>query len=297
MTLGERLAADGRRLVAGRSWQPPSMLALRPLLARVAALPTPATQRYRRVEAPAAPPGAPLPAPEAPPGEPLPAAVQERLRGLVGPAASAMRVHHNTAAEAFARTQNADAVAVGNDVYFRTGRYRPYDRDGLAVIAHEATHVGESAGSAATWRRATGRGTADEEHAARRVERLVAGPGRWPPLGGPGMRVTPPGGPAQPVTGPGRWRSGAAPAVVPLAPGPVPVTAVVPAARPAAAPGTAAPAAPPGGVAGGRHAMTAAAGRDTEPADAPPGVDFEELRRVLYRDMIGQLRIDFERGA
>jgi hypothetical protein len=276
MTLGERLAADGRRLVAGRTWQPPPVLALRPLLARVAALPTPATQRYRRVEAPTGF--------EAAPGEPLPAVVQEQLRGLVGPAVAAMRVHHDAAADTFARTRDADAVAVGTDVYFRTGRYRPYDRDGLALIAHEATHVDESAVTAATWRRATGRGVADEEHAAQRVERQVAGPAVAPIAPRP-VSVTP---------------------VVPLVPRPVPVTPVVPApvshgpvAPPPVTPPpvTPPPAPTPDRAAGRGHVMTAAAGRDTEAVDAVPGVDFEELRRVLYRDLIGQLRVDFERGA
>jgi hypothetical protein len=278
-------------VAAARTWQPPAVLALRPLLARIAALPTPDTQQYRRVEAPADAPlptartiaEARFPAGEAPvlpapsregvpsasgaatAGERLPAVVQERLRGLVGPPGAAMRVHHDAAADAFARTSGADAVAVGPDVYFRTGRYHPLDRDGLALVAHEATHVAESAASAATWRRATGRGAADEEQAARAVERLVAGADGSP--GGHGA-----------VTA----------AVVPLAAGPVPVPAVVP---------PAATAPPPATVPGGVHVLTAAEGRDIEGAGAVPGVDVEELRRVLYQDMIGQLRVEFERGA
>jgi hypothetical protein len=285
-TLGERLAADGHRLIGSRQPAAPWRAALRPLLDRVAQLPTPAASHYRRTEAPLnardlVPPPPDEPATMADPGgEPLPGAVENQLHGLVGAAAGAMRVHHDAEADAVARVHSADAVTFGRDVFFRAGRYRPDERAGLALLAHEATHVRESTRSASTWRRATARGIADEEREAGQVERAVAASER---------RVA---------------SAPAAPLVVPAAAHPQHVerAAVVPerwpaGARATAVMGTASP--PPQPAASPGPAMTAAVGRelDAKAGVAGPAVDFEELRRALYRDMLGQLRSELERGA
>jgi hypothetical protein len=52
-------------------------------------------------------------------------------------------------------------------------------------------------------------------------------------------------------------------------------------------------------AAGPGPAMTAAVGRDLDAEAGAAGapVDLEELRRVLYRDMLAQLRSELERGA
>ncbi|MEA2532952.1 MAG: hypothetical protein QOJ93_763, partial [Actinomycetota bacterium] len=40
-----------------------------------------------------------------------------------------------------ARAIGADAFAWSHHIFFRDGAYRPDTRDGLALLAHEATHT------------------------------------------------------------------------------------------------------------------------------------------------------------
>jgi Domain of unknown function (DUF4157) len=118
-------------------------------------------------------------APPAEPGAPghghddLPAAARSRLRTAVGPAAEAMRVHHDDRADTLARDLRADAVTLGRDVYFRHGRLRPQDARGFALLVHEATHVMALLRPGASWRRATGAGTHAEEAEALANERAA----------------------------------------------------------------------------------------------------------------------------
>ena len=68
----------------------------------------------------------------------------------------------------------------------------------------------------------------------------------------------------------------------------------------AAAAAAASPAAAAQSTAAAMQPMAAASDRDMaeEPTPAPtPGPSFQELREALYRDLMRQLRIDFERGG
>lgn len=100
---------------------------------------------------------------------PLPPAVRERLRIVIG-AAPIVHVHEGEAADAFVRRERADAVAVGQDVYFRHGRFRPDDEGGFALLAHEAVHAAAATEPNASWLRSTARARADEEVSARAAE-------------------------------------------------------------------------------------------------------------------------------
>ncbi|MDX3117087.1 DUF4157 domain-containing protein [Streptomyces scabiei] len=197
----------------------------------------------------------------------LPATARSRLRAVVGPAAEAMRVHDDERADSLARARRADAVTVGQDVYFRHGRLRPRDERGFALLVHEATHVMALLRPGASWRRATGAGVRAEEAEAMAGERSAwsgAGSPRRP--SGPGLPARP--HPARPTAHP----SGAAH-------GP-------PAASPAD------PATPP--------AMRAPADRDAPTAttaDAGPPIDLNALKRELVDDLMRQLRNEFERGG
>lgn len=110
-------------------------------------------------------------------GERLPAVVRERLRSRVGPAADAMRIHHDETSHRVADAHDADAVASGADVYFRRGRYQPHDEAGFALLAHEATHVSRSIQPNTAWRPMLPEVQADEAAAIaleRDVRRRVA---------------------------------------------------------------------------------------------------------------------------
>jgi hypothetical protein len=52
-----------------------------------------------------------------------------------------IRIHTTAAADRLARRTGADAVTAGNSIYFRNGAFAPQTRSGLALLAHEATHV------------------------------------------------------------------------------------------------------------------------------------------------------------
>ncbi|WP_405542689.1 DUF4157 domain-containing protein [Streptomyces goshikiensis] len=221
---------------------------------------------------PAPPPRPPSAAPDGPRGDVLPAATRARLRGAVGPAADALRVHQDEPADALARARRADAVTVGRDVYFRRGRLRPQEERGFGLLVHEATHVLALMRPGAAWHRATGAGARAEEAEALAAERAAA-PGAFPQTGSP-------------LPGPSA-RSGAVPARPPGS------AAVAPAAAPAVAPAPA----PPSASAAAR-AMAAPADREAAgAAPAPPPVDVQALRRELIDDVMRRLRDESERGG
>ncbi|MFO0745307.1 MAG: DUF4157 domain-containing protein [Myxococcota bacterium] len=100
-------------------------------------------------------------------GRALPAAAQStlenRLAALGRPLdLGPVRVHDGPEAAALCRELRANAFAVGRHGVFAAGRYQPGDEAGLALIAHELTHV---------WQQATG---LVAPHAAREDKGLEA---------------------------------------------------------------------------------------------------------------------------
>jgi hypothetical protein len=192
------------------------------------------------------------------PGHPLPPTARSRLRALAGPAADAMRVHNGPASDALARAAGADAVTVGRDVHLREGRYAP-DRDrGLALLAHEATHVAAALDPGPGWNRATG--ADEEERRARHLERLVLGTAAPVPVA---TSLPPSPGPSG-APDPAQWPSARTSSVTAPAP---------------TAPG----------------ARTAATDRDLGATAVGP--DLESLRRGVVADVMRQIRTEFERGG
>ncbi|MFO0746220.1 MAG: DUF4157 domain-containing protein [Myxococcota bacterium] len=56
---------------------------------------------------------------------------------------AAVRIHDDDDADALCREVGARAFAVGDHIAFRRGAFRPDSRDGLALLGHELTHVGQ----------------------------------------------------------------------------------------------------------------------------------------------------------
>lgn len=68
-------------------------------------------------------------------------AVRMRLAPVLGFDPGIARIHHGPAAARAARALRAEAFAVGRDVFFAEGRFETRTPAGLALLAHELTHV------------------------------------------------------------------------------------------------------------------------------------------------------------
>jgi hypothetical protein len=191
-------------------------------------------------------------------GTPLPAATREQLREIVGPAVDVARVHTDEHADAVARKERADAVTIGPEMYFRAHTYSPDDPAGLGLIAHEVTHVAEWTRPSAAWHRATDAGVRAEERVARQHERSAIHVPISPLLSRLPSVVRPHASTPRTVS--------------------APATTQATAGRP----------------------MKADIDRAPIDAPAPPAQanpNLEMMRRTLFRDLMNQIRVEFERGS
>jgi outer membrane biosynthesis protein TonB len=74
-------------------------------------------------------------------GAPLDAGVREKMETHMGADFSGVRVHTGGETDQLTNTLQAKAFTTGQDVFFRSDQYRPGDRNGQELIAHELTHV------------------------------------------------------------------------------------------------------------------------------------------------------------
>jgi hypothetical protein len=74
-------------------------------------------------------------------GSALDSGVQQKMESSLGYDFSGVRVHTGGEATAAAKSVQAQAFTVGNDVVFNEGKYNPSSSDGQRTIAHELTHV------------------------------------------------------------------------------------------------------------------------------------------------------------
>jgi hypothetical protein len=74
-------------------------------------------------------------------GQPLDDVVRSDMEGRFGQDFSGVRVHTDGQASESARSVNAHAYTVGNDIVFAGGRYEPGSSTGQRTLAHELTHV------------------------------------------------------------------------------------------------------------------------------------------------------------
>lgn len=74
-------------------------------------------------------------------GQPLDVSVRRELEEQLGHDLGRVRLHTDRDAAALTDLLGADAVAVGQDVLFREGAYRPGTADGLRLLAHELLHT------------------------------------------------------------------------------------------------------------------------------------------------------------
>jgi hypothetical protein len=74
-------------------------------------------------------------------GRPLEQSVRIAMERRLGHDLGSVRVHTDAAAGASARSVNADAYTVGEDIVFQSHAYRPQTAAGRRILAHELAHV------------------------------------------------------------------------------------------------------------------------------------------------------------
>ncbi|MEU4496759.1 DUF4157 domain-containing protein [Streptomyces sp. NPDC023998] len=74
-------------------------------------------------------------------GQPLDLSVRRELEEQLGHDFSRVRLHTDRDAGQLTEMLGADAVAVGQDIFFREGTYRPGTADGQRLLAHELLHT------------------------------------------------------------------------------------------------------------------------------------------------------------
>ncbi|MEE1803290.1 DUF4157 domain-containing protein [Streptomyces sp. JV176] len=74
-------------------------------------------------------------------GQPLDLSVRRELEEQLGHDFSRVRLHTDRDAGTLTDLLGADAVAVGQDIFFREGAYRPGTADGQRLLAHELLHT------------------------------------------------------------------------------------------------------------------------------------------------------------
>ncbi|AJC56474.1 DUF4157 domain-containing protein [Streptomyces sp. 769] len=74
-------------------------------------------------------------------GQPLDLSVRRELEERLGHDFSRVRLHTDRDSGQLAELMGADAFAVGQDIFFREGTYRPGTADGQRLLAHELLHT------------------------------------------------------------------------------------------------------------------------------------------------------------
>jgi hypothetical protein len=74
-------------------------------------------------------------------GAPLGGQTRELMESRLGADFGDVRVHTDSKASESARSVQAHAYTVGNDVVFQSGKYEPESDSGKRMLAHELTHV------------------------------------------------------------------------------------------------------------------------------------------------------------
>jgi hypothetical protein len=74
-------------------------------------------------------------------GQPLAPRLRRSFEERFQTSLADVRLHDSAEAASLARRHHANALAIGGDIYFGKGRYRPEERSGRALLAHELAHV------------------------------------------------------------------------------------------------------------------------------------------------------------
>lgn len=79
-------------------------------------------------------------------GSPLPKNLGQSMSGMLGYDLSSVRVHTDEKSGQAAKSINAKAYTMGNDIVFGKGQYQPDTPSGLHLLGHEVAHVVQQSG-------------------------------------------------------------------------------------------------------------------------------------------------------
>jgi hypothetical protein len=137
-------------------------------------------------------------------GQPMDASTRGFMEERFGQDFGSVRIHTDARAAESARTVNAQAYTVGEEIVFREGRFQPETEPGRHVLAHELTHVVQQrSGPVAGTPAAGGINISDpqdsfEQEAERNAARVMT-----PPAAEPVPAATTPAPPVQRTEAPG----------------------------------------------------------------------------------------------
>jgi hypothetical protein len=86
-------------------------------------------------------------------GRPLPETAKSKMERGFGRDFSAVRIHTGAGAAAMNRKLGAQAFTHGRDIYFNAGNFRPEEKSGAHLLAHELTHTIQQQGGKAIQKR------------------------------------------------------------------------------------------------------------------------------------------------
>ena len=103
-------------------------------------------------------------------GRPLPTGIARSMGVATGADLDQVRIHTGPEPAALARSMQAKAFTLGQDIYFGAGTYAPDTHSGQHLLAHELAHTVQRGGSGGSGPRPViGRGADPAEHEADRV--------------------------------------------------------------------------------------------------------------------------------
>lgn len=73
----------------------------------------------------------------------LDSSLKDFLAGILNIRIPTVKIYANPASDGLTKQFNADALTYKNKIFFKTGRYNPRDRKGVALLGHELTHVAQ----------------------------------------------------------------------------------------------------------------------------------------------------------
>jgi hypothetical protein len=73
----------------------------------------------------------------------LDSSVKDFVAGILNIRIPPVKIYANQTSDSLTKQFNADALTYKNNIFFRTGKYNPRDKKGIALLGHELTHAAQ----------------------------------------------------------------------------------------------------------------------------------------------------------